>query len=97
MLHNCFWKAKVETVQDGTNAKQVNTYTVRIPLSEAGQSFQAAAGDIVILGESADEITGKSPNTATEIMQRYKPNAFKVTAFTDNTSHLMDKHYRLGG
>lgn len=97
MLHNCFWKAKTETVQDGTNAKQVNTYTVRIPLREAEAGFSTSVNDIVILGEVMDEITGKTPNTATEVMQRYKPNAFKVTAFADNTSHPMDKHYRLGG
>lgn len=97
VLHNCFWKSKIETMQDGTNVKQVNTYTVRIPLEETGAGFRASANDIVILGEATEEITGKSPNTATEIMQRYKPNAFKVTAYTDNTSHLMDKHYRLGG
>lgn len=97
VLHNCFWKTKVETVHDGTNAKQVNTYTVRIPLIEAEAGFRASANDIVILGKAIDEITGKSPYTATEIMQKYKPDAFKVTAFTDNTSHLMDKHYRLGG
>lgn len=97
VLHNCFWKAKTETVQDGTNAKQVNTYTVRIPLREAEAGFSTSVNDIVILGEVMDEITGKTPNTATEVMQRYKPNAFKVTAFADNTSHPMDKHYRLGG
>lgn len=97
VLHNCFWKSETKTVQDGTNAKQANTYTVRIPLKEAESGFQASANDIVILGEAAEEITGKSPNTATEIMQKYKPNAFKVSAFADNTSHLMDKHYRLGG
>ena len=97
VLHNCFWKAKVETVQDGTNAKQVNTYTARIPLSEAEPGFSASVNDLVILGEVTDGITGKSPYTATEVMQKYKPNAFKITAFADNTSHLMDKHYRLGG
>lgn len=97
VLHNCFWKAKTETAQDGTNAKQVNTYTVRIPLKEAEAGFWASINDLVIFGERQDEITGKTPNTATEIMQKYKPNAFKVTAFADNTSHLADKHYRLGG
>lgn len=97
VLHNCFWKSKIEMVQDGTNAKQVNTYTVRIPLSEAEPGFSVSVNDLVILGEVADEINGKSPNTATEVMQRYKPDAFKVTAFADNTSHLMGKHYRLGG
>lgn len=97
VLHKCFWKAKIETVQDGTNAKQVNSYTVRIPVESAGLGFVTSTNDIVVLGEIAEEITGKSPYTATEIMQRFKPDAFKITAFSDNTSCCVDKHYRLGG
>ena len=30
-------------------------------------------------------------------MRRHKPNAFRVTAFSDNTGHRLGKHYRLGG
>ena len=97
VFHNCFWKSGITVTQSGTNASQASTYTVRIPMSEAGTGFQAAAGDIAILGEAAEEITGKSPNTASEIMQKHKPNAFRVTAYSDNTGHRMDKHYRLGG
>ena len=36
-------------------------------------------------------------NTATQLLTRNKPSAFKVTAFSDNTNHLTNKHYRLGG
>lgn len=97
MLHNCFWKSGTATVQNGTEARQTNTYTVRIPLEEAGAGFSVATNDIVVLGECTEEVTGKSPNTAAELMHRHKPNAFKVTAAAENTSHRMDKHYRLGG
>lgn len=97
VLHNCFWKSKIESVQNGTEVNKVNTYTARIPLSEAGEGFLVSNGDVVIQGESLEEITMKSPNTATEVLNRNKPNAFVVTAYADNTSHLIDKHYRLGG
>ncbi len=97
VLHNCFWKAGIAVTQNGTEALQANTYTVRIPLKEAGADFAVMTDDIVVLGNCVDEITKSSPDTAAEVLQRKKPNAFRVTAFSDNTSHRMDKHYRLGG
>lgn len=97
VLHHCFWKSGIAVTQDGTNARQVNTYTVRIPMEETGPGFRVKTGDVVILGECSDVITGKSPDTATEVVLRKKPDAFKVTAFSDNTSHRMGKHYRIGG
>lgn len=54
-------------------------------------------GDIVIYGECTEEITGVSGQTAAQILNRYKPNAFKVTASADNTKFPVAKHYRLGG
>lgn len=97
VFHNCFWKSEIVKTQDGTNAGQANTYTVRIPLAAAGVGFTVSEDDIAVKGECQDNITGKSPNTATEVLLRNKPDAFKVTAFSDNTSHRMGKHYRLGG
>lgn len=102
VLENCFWKSGIAIVPGGTESSktqvsQTNTYTVRIPMSVAGSDFEVSTDDIVILGECQDDIAGKSPDTAVEVLHRHKPDAFKVTAFADNTSHLMDKHYRLGG
>ena len=97
VFHNCFWKSEIVKTQDGTNAGQANTYTVRIPLAVAGAGFTVSTDDIAIKGDCHDNITGKPPNTATEVLLRNKPDAFKVTAFSDNTSHRMGKHYRLGG
>lgn len=94
---NCFWKAEIAKVQTGTDVSQANTYTVRIPESEIGRGFEAAPGDMVILGTVKDTISNTAGFRAAEVLTRYKPNAFKVTAASDNTSHLMDKHYRLGG
>ena len=107
VLENCFWKAATNTVF-GTEASVRNTYTVRIPeddhylpyaafcLDPDGH-FTASAGDLVVYGSCGEEITGESGHTAAQVLNRYKPNAFKVTAFSDNTLYPFGKHYRLGG
>ena len=89
-----------------------SVYTVRIPASEKympyrewiqlseeerKEFFTCSQKDIVVRGECSDEISGTSPDTASQILSRNKPDAFVVTAFSDNTSHWMAKHYRLGG
>lgn len=97
VLHNCFWKSPIAVTQNGVQASQANTYTVRIPVEAAGDGFKVSVGDIVVRGVCTDQITGKAPDTASEVMVRNKPEAFKVTAFTDNTTHIAGRHYRLGG
>lgn len=109
VLQSCFFKASTAVSQNGTEATVSNVYTARIPQSEeymsyaewaaAGGSagFTVSEGDIVVLGECPDDITGESPNTASQVLARNKPDAFKVTAFSDNTRHIAGKHYRLGG
>lgn len=97
VLHNCFFKAVTNVSQVSTQAAVSNIYTVRIPLEEAGLGYAVSLDDMVMLGECADVISNTAGNRAAEILRRYKPNAFMVSAFSDNTSHLMDKHYRLGG
>ena len=94
---NCFWKSEITKNQTGTDVVKVNTYTVRIPASEVKKGFAVAPGDMVMLGKVKDVISNTAGSRAAEVLTRYKPDAFKVTAAADNTSHLMDKHYRLGG
>lgn len=97
VLHNCFWKSEITISQKDVQETKVNTYTVRIPQKETWQGIKISSGDIAVLGECKEEITGKTPYTATDVLHRHKPNAFKITAFADNTSHRLGKHYRLGG
>ena len=49
----------------------------------------------MILGECMDEINEKLP--AAKLLNRYKPDAFMVSAFSDNTKYFAGKHYKLGG
>jgi hypothetical protein len=113
VLGNCFYKSVIgRTEYTDKNPRMDNTYTVRIPvsdrylpyhqwlqLSEEDRRgyFTCSQKDIVIRGECEADITGISPDTAAQVLSRYKPDAFVVTAFADNTSHKMAKHYRLGG
>lgn len=113
VLHNCFYKSVIgRTEYAQKNPRMDNTYTVRIPVSdsylpycewirlpeeERKMYFTCSQNDIVIRGECEAEITGSSPDTASQVLSRYKPDSFVVTAFSDNTLHLRAKHYRLGG
>lgn len=111
VLADCFYKAVMAQVNSGLNSQMGGAYAARIPklatyLSYAAWVSTAAnlrAGfftmhndDIVILGTSTDTISSASPNTASQILAKNKPNAFKVTACSDN-SLGMQGHYRLGG
>ena len=108
VLHNCFWKSQVNTGFNGTQASVQNTYVVRIPEDSRylpypqyrdtpEGNFTVSQGDVVIYGECEEEITGASGQNAAQILNRHKPEAFKVTAFSDNTRFPVSKHYRLGG
>lgn len=110
VLRNCFYKLVQTRIDDGKTAKMAGTYIARIPKSEDYVSYREFAegrgednrftlnpGDIVVKGECSEVITGKSPDTAAEVLARQKPEAFVITAFSDNTSHMYGKHYRVGG
>lgn len=112
VLHNCYYKNAIGRVSSDTRIVTANVYTARIPESEnylpykewAKRSAEERKGfftfsmnDIVVYGESMEEITGVSPYTASEQLKKWKPDAFVITAFTDNTAHPCSRHYRLGG
>ena len=113
LLENCFYKSVlVLQPVNNTTAKMVNAYTVRIPESDKYKSyskwvklpheervkyFTVRMDDLVIKGSSAEGITGESPDTLAQVLTRNKPDAFKVSAFADNTLSAFGKHYRLGG
>lgn len=95
VLENCFFKAATGTIASGNTLNSQNVYVARIPEQEIPLSFKT--GDLIIKGAVKEVITDKSPNTATEILKKYQPNAFRVTSFSDNTNFPVDKHYRAGG
>lgn len=108
VLRNCFYKSQINTGFNGNQASVSNTYVARIPkdarylpyaefVKNPKGHFTVSQDDVVIHGKCGEEITGESGQTAAQVLLRYKPDAFKVTAFSDNTSFPVGKHYRLGG
>lgn len=112
VLHNCFYKSVISRAEEGNSVRMVNTYAVRIPESECylpyrewlmlpqadrSAHFTLHTDDIIVKGECSEVITGTSPYTASEFLRRKKPDAFVVTAFSDNTQKKHAGHYRAGG
>lgn len=91
VIANCFYKCETTISQNGTDVTKSNTYTVRIPQEDIDVSLD----DIVVYGSVNDEI-GQDMN-ATQLLHRYKPDAFRITSISDNTRYRFGKHIRLGG
>lgn len=111
-LHDCFFKAQTTETANGTQVQKANVYVARIPEDkdylpykkwkelqeeERQKKFTFSEGDIIICGECLEEIAEKNGQTAVSLLQKYKPDAFRITAFSDNTGFLTSKHYRVGG
>ena len=111
-VNKCFFKCVMGRTNGDKTASMASVYTARIAQSpqylpyreytklskeERAGYFTFNIGDIVVKGDCQEEIIGKTPNTASELLNRWKPEAFEVTAFSDNTSHMCEKHYRVGG
>ena len=90
-IDNCFYKCETTITQNGTDVTKSNMYTVRIPQCD----IEVSMDDVVVYGSVIDEI-GKDMN-ATQLLHKYKPDAFRVTSISDNTRYLFGKHIRLGG
>ena len=108
VLTNCFFSCTATLVQSGTGAEQENTYSVRIPESDAyqeaaawdvnasrGDMWTVHEDDVVVFGECSSEIT--SQYTVYDLMDDHKPDAFRVQSFSDNTRYPWEKHYHLTG
>ena len=111
VLNECFFKCLQTAINSGTSAQMAGSYVSRVPASTKykkysdwvkvpaatrGQYFTGNLGDVIILGNSSEIISSASPNTASQGLNRNKPGAFKVTAFSDNSGALQ-LHYRFGG
>lgn len=109
VMTDCFYKAAIVQMNSGTSAGMNNTYTVRIPESERYRPyaewmklsdtnrkrfFTLRVDDIVVYGSCPESI---GEIAAAQLLVRYKPDAFRVTAVSDNTTFPIGKHYRLGG
>lgn len=103
VLHDCFWAGKQTQKQSGWEVNEGASYLLRVPqyadyrpylewkADMAGFTF--SPGDYIIRGEVSEEIT---PETVQRVVEKYRPDAFEVQLFKDNTDGPMP-HYRLEG
>ena len=91
IIEKCFFKVETTLSQNGTDVTKSNTYTARIPKMD----IDIALDDIVVYG-SVNDMIGPEQN-ATQLLRKYKPDAFRVRTLADNTRFKHGKHYRLGG
>lgn len=103
VLDHCTWTQE-QTRAQGTEVKEEAAYLVRVPPSEyyrpygewkkdmAGFTF--SPGDYVIKGEIAEEVTAENVQ---RVVTKYRPGAFEVRLFRDNTGTGYLDHYRLEG
>lgn len=112
VLRDCFYKNVIARVEKANGVQMTNAYTVRVPESskyrpysewvklsedERKSFFTFHTDDIVVKGECTEEIGSTATSSAAQVLNRMKPDAFRITAFSDNTSHDESKHYRIGG
>ncbi len=109
VLHQCVWTQRQDRTPSTllTNAIEIKlsaSCLVRVPASldyrpynawrEDMAGFTFSTGDYLILGEILENVT---PETVTAIVGKYRPNAFEIQLFKDNTAAGFLEHYRLEG
>lgn len=108
VLYGCFWSGKQTrgTSSRLSTAMEINegaSYLLRVPQSEKYRAyrdwkvdmagFTFSTGDYVILGELTEEDTLENIQ---QLVERFRPNAFEVQLFRDNTGGPLP-HYRVEG
>lgn len=64
-------------------------------LSDQDTFWTVNKGDIIVLGECTDTITGEKGHRAADLLK--KPHAFKVLSVTDNSRFRYGKHIKAVG
>ena len=108
VLTDCFWAGQQTQGRSGymSAALEVNegaSYLLRVPASPEYRPYRAwkgdmvgftlSPGDYIIRGEVPEKIT---PETVQSVVESYRPDAFEVQLFKDNTDGPLP-HYRLEG
>ncbi len=109
----CSWQNQVARTVSGQTASTATTARVLIAdnpaylspatWDSAGEaakrcSFTLRPGDIVARGEHDLDITGEGDNTAAKVLETLKPDAFKISAVSDNTqAYRRGGHYHVEG
>ena len=105
VLKNCYFGAETTKNLNGNVLSNENSFICRVPKNKAytnkfnGESdkFTLAPGDVIVKGNVSDEIKDVSGNRITDLLQRYKGEAFTIKSFSDNTLLKYKPHYRVRG
>lgn len=109
VLRQCAWK-QTQTQGQGTRlsggveVSRGADYLSRVPPSAEYRPYSAwkadmegftfSPGDYVIKGEISESVT---PENVQSVVNKYRPDAFQVQLFRDNTGTGYLDHYRLEG
>lgn len=103
VLHHCTWTEK-QTSSQGVEVNRGADYLARVPPSAEYRSYSAwkadmagftfSPGDYVVKGEIPESVTAENVQS---VVNKYRPNAFQVQFFRDNTGTGYLDHYRLEG
>lgn len=91
VLTDCNWASKVVRNVSGSTASIGYTLSCRIPYKGVQAKFNL--GDYVVKGKVTEDVTA---NNIVSLINSYRPNAFMIKSFKDNTSDRL-KHYHLEG
>lgn len=106
VLHNCFFKQKIERDISGTTVSIGTSSICRIPKNpdyrqygewkeDITEGFTLSVGDYIFKGELDETITA---NNIVSVYNGHKPNAMLVKAVSDNSDFLgLAEHYRAEG
>lgn len=106
VLNNCSWSTQIVRTVQGSTVSIGSTFVVRVPKNseyhpysqwkETLDGFTFSTGDFIILGEIQEDTV--TPNTVGDIVNAYRPQAFEVRLFKDNTGTIEAlEHYRIEG
>lgn len=91
VIHGCNWASKTIRNVSGSTASISYTLSCRIPYR--GVQISINLGDYVVKGELKEEVTA---DNIVKLINSYRPNAFMVKAYKDNTADRL-KHYHVEG
>ena len=103
VLTGCFWAGQRSQGQAGVEVREGASYLLRVPASPEYRPYRAwkgdmvgftfSPGDYIIRGEVPEKIT---PETVQGVVESYRPDAFEVQLFKENTDGPLP-NYRLEG
>ena len=113
VIANVFFKNTASETLSGNNVYYADNFVVRIPKNsrympyaewekldsnEKEKYFTVSTGDLILLGSVETDINENIPGQrSNDVLKNFKPNAFFIKTFSDNSGNVGLEHYRIGG